>query len=118
MAFPASSPLVGSISRLDFLGSAKKSGSFMLSITYAGFERHSRSSRRLCASVPSLNRCAELAQAVTHLVMDIDAIEKEPAHPRALARVMDRQVLEFRCRAVLIQNIEALSTMLRIRHSM
>ena len=32
MAFPASSPLVGLISKLDFLAAAKNSGSFMVSM--------------------------------------------------------------------------------------
>src|SRR5215510_1428934 len=55
-----------------------------------------------------------LAQAVIHLVMDVDAIEKESTHPRALARIVDCHLLQFRCRAVLVQDIEALSTVLCI----
>jgi hypothetical protein len=47
--------------------------------------------------------------------MNVDSVEKEPAHPRALARVMDGEVLQFRRGRVLVENIETLSAMLRIR---
>ena len=42
------------------------------------------------------------AQAITHLVMDVDSVEEEPSHSRALASVIDGEVLQLRGRGVLV----------------
>src|ERR1041384_1215855 len=47
--------------------------------------------------------------------MNIDAVEKEPTHAGALPGVVDGEFLKLGSRCVLIENIESLAAMFRIR---
>src|SRR6185503_19197851 len=51
---------------------------------------------------------------IAHLVMNVDAVEKEPAHARALPGVTDRELLKLRRSGVSVEDIETFAAMLDI----
>src|SRR5581483_10037348 len=76
------------------------------------------------AAIPSTARIAargrrqfmavDSDQTVAELVVEVDAVEVEPAHPRALAGVVDRQLLQLPRGAVALQQVEGAPTVLLV----